>query len=82
MPGVTATDFFGRADLMDTKVGRSEKASAQEVAMDGFEAMMRGDAEIISGWRNKLRVATANITPAQLLAKRHAQSAAPGTATQ
>ncbi|HEY8126288.1 MAG TPA: SDR family NAD(P)-dependent oxidoreductase [Methylocystis sp.] len=82
MPGVTATDFFERADLMDTKVGRSEKASAQEVAMDGFEAMMRGDAEIISGWRNKLQVATANITPAQILAKRHAQSAAPGTASQ
>jgi short-subunit dehydrogenase len=82
MPGVTATDFFERADLMDTKVGRSEKASAQEVAMDGFEAMMRGDAEIISGWRNKLQVATANITPAQILAKKHAQMTAPGTAGQ
>jgi short-subunit dehydrogenase len=82
MPGVTATDFFERADLMDTKVGRSEKASARDVAVDGFDAMMRGDAEIISGWGNKIQVATANITPAQLLAKRHAQITAPGTASQ
>ena len=43
MPGATETEFFERADLMDTKVGVEKKQPADEVAKVGFEAMMRGD---------------------------------------
>jgi hypothetical protein len=36
---------------VDTKVGQSSKDDPREVAKQGFEAMMRGDGEIISGWQ-------------------------------
>ena len=30
----------------------------------GFDAMMRGDGDVVSGWKNKLQSAIANVTPA------------------
>jgi short-subunit dehydrogenase len=80
MPGATETEFFERADLMDTKVGTQEKQPADEVAKIGFEAMMRGDGDVVSGWQNKLQAAIANVTPASVLAEQHRKLAAPGTA--
>jgi len=80
MPGATETDFFERADMLDTKVGAEEKDDPADVAKDGFEAMMRGDGDIVSGWHNKLQTAVANKTPAGVLAAQHARQAAPGTA--
>ena len=80
MPGATETDFFERADMMDTKVGTQEKDDPADVAKTGFEAMMRGDGDVVSGWQNKLQTAIANITPAGVLAAQHAKQAKPGTA--
>src|SRR5581483_4704982 len=57
MPGATETDFFERADMLDTKVGESQKQDPAEVARSGYEAMMRGDGDVVSGWQNKLRAA-------------------------
>ena len=37
-----------------------------EVAKDGYEAMMSGEDKVISGWKNKLQVAMANVTPDSL----------------
>ena len=34
MPGATETEFFERADLMDTKIGQAKKDDAGEVAQD------------------------------------------------
>ena len=65
MPGATETDFFERADMLDTKVGQSKKDDAADVARVGFDAMMRGDGDVVSGWKNKLQSAIANVTPAQ-----------------
>jgi len=64
MPGATETDFFERADMLDTKVGQSEKDDPADVAKIGFDAMMRGDGDVVSGWKNKLQSAIANVTPA------------------
>jgi len=80
MPGATETEFFERADMLDTKVGTEKKMSAAEVAKIGFEAMERGDAEVIAGWQNKLRAAIAHIMPSGALAEQHRKMAAPGTA--
>lgn len=80
MPGATETDFFERADMLDTKVGQSEKDDPAEVARVGFDAMMRGDGDVVSGWQNKLRSAIANVTPAGVLAEQHARMAKPGSA--
>ena len=40
MPGATETEFFERADMMDTKVGQSKKDDPADVAQVGFDAMM------------------------------------------
>ena len=82
MPGATETEFFERADLMDTKVGTEKKAPADEVAKQGFEAMERGEGDVVTGWQNKLRAAMAHVIPAETLAKMHAKQTGPGTAVQ
>ena len=42
-------------------------------------AMMRGDGDVVSGWRNKFQAAVANVTPASILAEQHRKLAAPGS---
>jgi short-subunit dehydrogenase len=80
MPGATDTKFFERADMMDTAVGTIEKDDAADVAKTGFDSMMRGDGDVVSGLQNKVQSAIANVTPAGMLAKQHRKTAAPGTA--
>ena len=57
MPGATETDFFGIGGMLDTRVGTPHKAAPEDVAKVGFEAMLRGDDEVIAGWGSKLRQA-------------------------
>jgi short-subunit dehydrogenase len=82
MPGATETEFFERADMMDTKIGTVEKDDPAEVARQGFAAMMRGEGEIITGWQNKLQAAIARLSPRDTLAEMHRRKAQPGTAAQ
>ena len=76
------SEFFARADMLDTKVGTEKKQSASEVAKIGFEAMMRGDGDVVAGWSNKLRAAISHIMPSAVLAEQHKKLAAPGTASK
>lgn len=80
MPGATETEFFERADLMDTAIGTSAKDDPADVAKSGYDAMMRGAGDVVTGWQNKLQTAIANVTPSGMLARRHAAQTAPGTA--
>ena len=80
MPGATETDFFERADMMDTKVGTAKKDDPAEVARTGFQAMMKGTGDVVTGWQNKLRSAIANVLPAGVTAEIHRRQAEPGTA--
>jgi uncharacterized protein len=80
MPGATDTDFFERADLMDTKVGVEKKDDPAMVAEQGFKAMMDGEGGVITGWQNKLQVAISKLVPETVTARMHAKQAAPGTA--
>ncbi len=79
MPGATETDFFERADMLDTKVGQDEKDDPAKVARDGFDAMMNGEGDVVSGWKNKLQTTLANVTPAGVLAEQHRKMAEPGS---
>ena len=54
MPGATETEFFARADMLDTKVGQGKKDDAADVARTGFKAMMKGEGDVVTGWHNKL----------------------------
>lgn len=82
MPGPTETEFFDRAEMMDTKVGTDEKDDPAKVAKDGWTAMMDGKAHIISGWQNRLQVAAAHIAPVSMMAEQHRHMAEPGTAKE
>ncbi|HLI22665.1 MAG TPA: oxidoreductase, partial [Stellaceae bacterium] len=80
MPGATETDFFERADMLDTKVGTQKKDDPAMVAKQGFEATMQGKGDVVTGWMNKLQSAIALITPSDMLAEQHRKMAQPGTA--
>jgi short-subunit dehydrogenase len=80
MPGATETEFFRRADMLDTAIGVAEKDDPADVAENGFKAMMAGEGGVVSGWRNKLEAAAAHVTSAESLARKHTKVAAPGTA--
>jgi len=80
MPGATETDFFERADMMDTKVGTDTKDDPADVARLGYDAMIAGKGDVVAGWMNKLQSAIANVTPAGVLAEQHRKMAEPGTA--
>jgi uncharacterized protein len=82
MPGATDTEFFARAGMLDTSVGQAEKDDPAFVAKVGFEAMMDGEGDIVSGWKNKLMSAAANVTPAETLARQHRKMSQPGSADQ
>jgi uncharacterized protein len=77
MPGATETEFFQRADMLDTELGQWEKDDPAYVARIGFDAMMRGDGDIVSGWKNKVLSAVANFVPAGLLADQYGKLAEP-----
>jgi len=80
MPGPTETEFFERADMLDTKVGQQKKDDPADVAKTGFEAMMKGEGDVVSGLKNKLQAAAANVTPSSVLAEQHRRMAEPETA--
>jgi short-subunit dehydrogenase len=80
MPGVTDTEFFERADLMDTKVGTQKKMDPAKVAEIGFKAMMDGEGDVVAGFKNKMQVAMSHVTPSSVLAEQHRKMAEPGTA--
>ena len=72
--------FFERADMLDTKVGTDEKDDPADVARVGYDAMVRGDGDVVAGWKNKLQTAVASVTPSGVLAEQHRKMAEPGTA--
>lgn len=79
-PGATETEFFRRADMLDTKIGTQKKDDPVDVAELGFEAMMRGHTQVVAGLKNKIQASVAHILPADILAKAHAAQAKPGSA--
>jgi short-subunit dehydrogenase len=82
MPGARETEFFKRADMLDTKVGAGKKDDAAKVARIGFDAMMKGEGDVVSGWKNKIQSAVATVTPFGVLAKEHRKMAEPGSAKE
>jgi short-subunit dehydrogenase len=57
LPGATDTDFFHKAHQDHTVVyNEKELAAPEEVAKDGYEALMKGESKVISGARTKMHV--------------------------
>src|SRR5436189_813041 len=80
MPGATDTEFFARAEMLDTKVGAGKKDDPADVAEMGFKAMMKGQGDVVSGLKNKIQSAIATVTPSGVLAEQHRKMAEPRSA--
>lgn len=80
LPGATDTDFFRKANMLDSKIVQEGKLySAEEVARDGYKALMDGDDMVISGLMNKVQVAMANVTPDAMAAEKMKKQQEPVT---
>jgi short-subunit dehydrogenase len=82
MPGATETEFFERADMLDTKIAQSKKDDPVDVAKVGYEAMMSGEGDVVAGLKNKVMSAAALFTPSDTLAEQHRKRAEPGSANK
>jgi short-subunit dehydrogenase len=79
-PGATDTEFFARADMLDTKVGQDSKDDPADVARTGWEAMKAGKRSVVHGMMNKLEVAAAKLLGGGVAAEMHRKEAEPGSA--
>jgi short-subunit dehydrogenase len=79
MPGPTDTEFFHRAGMDDTRVGRSSsKDDPAEVAKQGFEAMMAGKNRVVAeSLMTKAQELANKVTPDRLKAAVHRKMAEP-----
>jgi uncharacterized protein len=78
MPGPTETEFFERADMLDTNVGQSKKDSAAQVAEQGFEALMKGERKLVAGsLKTKAQGLANRVLPDSLKGKAHRAMAEP-----
>jgi uncharacterized protein len=81
MPGPTETEFFERADMLDTKVGADDKDDPADVAKDGFEAMMAGKERVVShSLKTKVQGRASRFMPDKVKAGMHRKMAEPGSA--
>lgn len=61
-PGPTDTDFFPKADLLETRAFQKASVSApQDVAKAGYEGLMKGELFVVPGMMNKALVASRRI---------------------
>lgn len=69
-PGATDTDFFDKAGAQDSKIvqDKGSLADPAKVAKDGYDALMKGDDKVVSGFKNKAQIAMSNVMPDTMLA--------------
>ncbi|MFI8825046.1 SDR family NAD(P)-dependent oxidoreductase [Streptomyces sp. NPDC053431] len=80
MPGPTDTDFFRRADMLDTPVGRSDKDDPAQVAAQGYEALMAGKGKLVAGsLKTKAQGMANHVLPDRLKAVAHRRMAEPSS---
>ena len=78
MPGPTDTNFFHRAEMDDTPVGRGSKDDPAQVAAQGFAALMDGKNTIVAGsLKTKAQGALDDVLPDKVKAMAHRQMAEP-----
>jgi short-subunit dehydrogenase len=82
MPGVTDTNFFNRAEMMNTKAGvMKNKDDPADVAEAAFKALWSGDDKIIPKMKNKVMGSIAELMPDSTAAAAHRKLSKPGSAT-
>lgn len=77
-PGATETNFFARANMLDTPAGQAKKDSAEGVAQQGFDALMAGRDHVVAGsWMNNVMAGSAKIIPEKVGAAMQAAQTKP-----
>jgi hypothetical protein len=53
-PGITDTPFIAKANMGSAAIVRRGSMSARQVAAAGYDAMIKGKLNVITGWKNQL----------------------------
>ncbi|GEP12311.1 SDR family NAD(P)-dependent oxidoreductase [Methylobacterium gnaphalii] len=81
MPGATETNFFHRADVLDTKIGASDaKHDPAAVAKAAFDALQAGRDKVVPGLKNKVMSTVTEALPNKAAAALHRSLSKPGSA--
>lgn len=80
LPGPTETEFFERAELLDTRVGQMDKDDPALVAAQGFRALMAGEGNVMGGSPSSRAMGLAgNVTPDAVAAAANRRLHEPGS---
>jgi short-subunit dehydrogenase len=80
MPGPTDTEFFERADMMDTQVGQADKDDPGTVARQGVDALLAGKARVTGGGlKTRVQDLASKVLPDKVKAAMHRGMAEPGS---
>ena len=81
MPGITDTNFFNRAEMLDTKAGTTRaKDDPAVVAKAAFDALAADDDKVVPTLKNKVMSAVGEMLPDAVTAGLHRPIAKPGSA--
>jgi len=82
MPGPTATNFFARADMLDTKAGQEKhQDDPKVVARQAFDAMVAGDDAVVTGsFFTRMQGRLNELLPETVKAAAHRRLSEPGSA--
>ena len=83
MPGPTATEFFARADMLDTKAGQRESQDdPADVARQAFGALQAGkDAAVVGSLSTRMQGRMNEVMPETAKAAAHRRLSEPGSGT-
>lgn len=78
MPGPTDTNFFSRAQLLNSRMGQGPKDSPQAVAEQGYRALMNGERKVVAAsLASKAIAAVDGVLPDRVKALAHRAMAEP-----
>lgn len=79
-PGPTDTDFFVRAEMLDTKAGQGKKDDPAQVAQEAYDALMKEKDHIVTGSvKNKIQSTVAKLVSQPKAAQMQANETKPRT---
>ncbi|MFN8392797.1 MAG: SDR family NAD(P)-dependent oxidoreductase [Bdellovibrionota bacterium] len=78
LPGATETNFFKRAGMEDTPVGRGKKDDPAEVARDGLDALFNEKDKVVAGsLKTRAQAMLSDVLPDKIKAAVHRKQAEP-----
>jgi len=63
--------------MLNTPVGEQKKDDPAMVARAGYDAMKKGEGDVVSGLKNKVQSTLANVLPSGVMASMHRNMSEP-----